>query len=565
MRSQLSLFGGILVLAAALSGCTTVAGGGQHGSGPLTTFAFTTAANPGLQKDVTGRIIAQGEPELIIVVVPHGVDLKKLIATVELNTKAVVSVVTGDQRVVQANGITVNDFSSPVLYSIEVPGEKEPWGYRVMVREADTNARLAQITLPARVVLQPAFNPAVEQYTIQAPFEIRKLSVAALAESPSPQSITIADTSTPGHLAVTDVDFSSGQQSTFIISVLAEDGTTRSKYTFIVKRNPADSNAQLGVLDIPDTALSPTFAPNKFAYSASVPFEARQVVLNVQAQSPFASVSLTVTGSSTAPTPVVRGASAGSVRVDFPTGGRLPLVLTVTAQDGTTQQYKVDILRREASNNNKLADLAVSGGQLTPAFKPDVMAYTADVPYSTARITIRAVPQDRTATVTLDTALASDPNAPSSTAVNLYPPDSAGGAVDFRDTELKGLNIIATAQNGETLRYTLLLHRSAPDRTADLSSLTASAGTLTPAFSVKADTYSLRIPADAKDVQLTAVAASPLARVSLFDQSTASPAQTLTIPINVDPGTQNVMRLVVTAEDGTQRLFQVNVAREVAK
>ncbi len=564
MTSMLRRFGSVLCVVLALGACSTL-GSAVHGNGPVDSFAFTAAANPGLGKDVAGRIIAQGEPELIIVVVPRGVDPRKLIATVTLNTKAVISVVSGDQRIVQANGITVNDFSSPVLYSIEIPGEKEPWGYRVMVRQADTNAHLAQITLPSRVTLQPSFNPSVDQYTIQAPFETKTLSVAALAESPSPQSITIGADTTPGHLAVSDVDFSSGQQSSFTISVLAEDGTTRSKYTFTIKRNPPDRNAQLGVLDIPDAVLSQPFTPSKFAYSASVPFEARTVVFNVQAQSTFASVSLTVTGSSTGPIPVVRGASAGSVRVDFPSGGRLPITLTVTAQDGTTQQYKVDILRREANNNNRISDLAVTGGQLTPAFKPETLAYTAEVPFSVTRLTIRALPQDRNASIALEAAPASGADAASASSVRLFPGDPAGVSVDFQERELKGLSLIVTAQNGETLRYTLLLHRAAPDRTVDLSALTSTAGALSPAFSARVDTYTLRLPSDATGVQITATAASPLSKVSVFGQTSGTAAQSATVPVDVDPGDQAVIRLVVTAEDGTQKLFQVTVTRDAPK
>lgn len=554
----------VAVLALGMSACATMGVTG-HGTGPIDSLTFMGSANPGLPKDTAGRIIAQGEPELIIVVVPHGVDIRKLIASVKLNTNAVIAVVNGDQRVVQTNGITANDFTSPVLYSIEIPGEKEPWLYRVVVREADTNARLAQVTLPARSVLQPAFSPIVDQYTIQVPFETKTLSVAALAQSANPQSITIGGTSTPGHLAVADVDFSSGQQTTFPISVLAEDGTTRSRYTFVVKRSPPDRDALLGVLYIPDAVFTQPFSPTKFAYSASVSFEVKEVVLNAQAQSPYASVTMTTPNSTKGPIPLARGASAGNVRVDFPSGGRLPLVLTVTAQDGTTQRYNLEILRREANNDNLLSDLVVVDAPLTPPFKPDTLAYTAEVPYSLTRLTVRAIPQDKNAAISLETAQAAGPNASPPPSVRVYPGDATGVQVEFPEPELKGLNIITTAQNGETLRYTLLLHRAAPDRTADLASLTASAGALTPAFSVKVDTYSLRLPADATGVQLTAAAASPFARVSTSDQGDAPRSQSATVPVNVDPGQKDIIRFFVTAEDGTQKLFQIQVSKDQPK
>ena len=552
----------VALLALDLGACATVGG---HGTGPIDSFSFLGSANPGLPRDVVGRIIAQGEPELINVVIPHGIDMRKLIASVKLTTNAVVSVMSGEQRIVQTNGITANDFSSPVLYSVEIPGEKEPWLYRVVVREADTNARLAQVTLPARAVLQPAFSAVVDQYTIQVPFETRSLSIAALAQSPDPQSITIGGTSTPGHLAVGEVDFSSGQQTTFPITVLAEDGTTKTRYTFVVRRNPPDKNALLGVLYIPDAVFTQPFSPAKFAYSASVSFEVREVTLNAQAQSPFATVSVTVPGSGGGPVPASRGGNAGNVRVDFPTGMRLPVTVTVTAQDGTTQKYNLEILRREANNNNRLSDLMVVDATLTPPFKPDTLAYTAEVPYSVTRLTLRALPQDKNASISLETAQATGPNASPPPSVRVYPGEAAGLQVEFSEPEMKGLNVVATAQNGETLRYTLLLHRSAPDRTADLGSLTATAGVLSPAFSVKVDTFTLRLPADATGVQVTATAASQFARVSSSDLGDPGRSQSATVPVDVDPWQRTVIRFFVTAEDGTQKLFQVQVTRDLPK
>jgi len=251
------------------------------------------------------------------------------------------------------------------------------------------------------------------------------------------------------------------------------------------------------------------------------------------------------------------------VRVDFSSGGRLPLILAVTAQDGTTQKYNLEILRREANNNNRLSDLVVSDAPLTPQFKPDTLAYMAEVPFSKTRLTIRAMPQDKNATISLETAQATGPNASSPPSLRAYPGDPAGVQIDFNELEMKGFNIVTTAQNGETLRYTLLLHRSAPDSTADLASLTASAGTLAPVLSAKVDTYTLHLPADAAGVQLSATASSPFARVA--NEGDSARSQSVTIPVEVDPGQKATIRFFVTAEDGTQKLFQVQVTRDLPK
>jgi len=560
MKPRSRPFCAVILATLALGACATAGG---HRMGPIDSFTFVGSTNPGLSLDIVGRIIAQGEPELIIAVVPHRVDIRKLIATVKLNTNATIAVISGEQRIVQTNGITANDFTSPVLYSVEIPGEKEPWLYRVVVREAETNARLSQVTLPSRAVLQPAFSPVVDQYTVQVPFETKSLSVAALSQGANPQSITIGGTASPGHLAVAEVDFSAGQQTAFPITVVAEDGTTRMRYTFVVKRSPPDRNGLLGELSIPDAAFNQPFSPTKYAYSASVPFEVHEVMLNAQAQSPFAVVSLTVAGASTGPPALARGASARNVRIDFPSGGRLLVVLTVTAQDGTTQRYSLEILRREANNDKRLSDLVVSDASITPPFTPDTLAYMAEVPYSVTRLTVRALPQDKNASISMETAQASSPNAAPPPVVRLYPAGPAGVQVEFSEPEMKGLDIMTTAQNGETLHYTLLLHRSPPDRMVDLASLSASAGTLTPSFSTKGDTYTLRLPADAANVQLTATAASQFAHVA--NEGDPPRSQSVIIPVSVDPGQKGTIRFYVTAEDGTQRLYQIQVTRDLPK
>lgn len=557
----MSLFA-VVLLALGLGACATVGG---HGTGPIDSFTFLGSANPGLSRDVVGRIIAQGEPELINVVVPHGIDMRKLIASVKLTTNAVVSVMSGEQRIVQTNGITANDFSSPVLYSVEIPGEKEPWRYRVVVREADTNARLAQVTLPARAVLQPAFSAVVDQYTIQVPFETRSLSIAALAQSPNPQSVTIGGTSTPGHLAVGEVDFSSGQQTTFPITVLAEDGTTKTRYTFVVKRNPPDKNALLGVLSIPDAVFTQPFSPAKFAYSASVSFEVREVTLNAQAQSPFATVSVMVPGGSGGPVPASRGANAGNVRVDFPSGREAagnrdgdrpgrdhPEIQPGDSSPGGEQQQQA----LGSRGDGRHADPSVQARHPGVHGRGPLFGHPAD--YSRPAPGHERVNQPRNGRGNRTECL-------SPPSVRVYPGEAAGLQVEFSESEMKGLNVVATAQNGETLRYTLLLHRSAPDRTADLASLTATAGVLAPAFSAKVDTFTLRLPADATGVQVTAAAASQFARVSASDLGDPCRSQSATVPVDVDPGQKTIIRFFVTAEDGTQKLFQVQVTRDLPK
>jgi len=177
-----------IAVLAALAGCMSTG----KPRGPVDAFVFSAGANPRLGQDAPGVVNMRTDPMEITVVVPPGTDKRRLVATFSLNAEAVVTVISTGQRVVQENGATPNDFSAPVLYAMELPKEKKPWRYRVTVREAETNARLAQLSFPEGSVLTPAFNSQLKSYTVVVPFATRQLRIGARAESQFLKSITFA-------------------------------------------------------------------------------------------------------------------------------------------------------------------------------------------------------------------------------------------------------------------------------------------------------------------------------------------------------------------------------------
>ena len=109
--------------------------------GPVDSFAFVAGTNKTLAANAVGTINPGTDPQEIRVTVPPGTDMHALVATLSLNTEAVITVISSGARVVQENGVTANDFSVPVTYAVEVPKDKKPWTYKVFVREAETNAQ----------------------------------------------------------------------------------------------------------------------------------------------------------------------------------------------------------------------------------------------------------------------------------------------------------------------------------------------------------------------------------------------------------------------------------------
>jgi hypothetical protein len=542
-----------------LSGCLSMGG---RPRGPVDAFVFTSGVNPGLEQNVAGAINMQPSPLEITVVVPPGTNVRNLAATLSLNVEATITVVSSGERVVQENGVSRNDFSTPVMYSIEVPKEKKPWRYKVTVREADTNPRLAQVGIPEDSVLNPAFNPRVKSYTLKVPFATRQARIGARAESSHLKSMAIDGAASQGSSATAAIDFSSGQERSFIIETTAEDGVSREQYTFTLLRGEPDRNAALDGLEIGEASLLPAFSPQRQNYSAQVPYAAAQVVVRVRPQSKYATAALsaaTCSGGARAVLPYKGNpVEKNGAVVEFTSLPRLPIIVTITAQDGSIREYLVEVVRAEPDRNNFLAALSVADGALSPGFVPNALFYITMVPYATKQLALTAQPQSRFARMALE---------PGPAAGGVMVPvkgdlaSKEGAVIDFQAGDRVSLVVAVTAQDGNVLRYLLDIRRSPPDSNADLASLTVSAGVLSPVFSPRIVSYTVSLPAAAETVSLTMVAASKVATVSSeLPLAQSGAAQLIIVPAS--PGKIVTVNIMVTAEDGSQKLYRINVSRE---
>nr|WP_246362343.1 S-layer homology domain-containing protein [Paenibacillus alba] len=128
-------------------------------------------------------------------------------------------------------------------------------------------------------------------------------------------------------------------------------------------------DAALTELKVNGASLS-GFAPDKFDYAMSVPYETTVATV-------------TYSKANSAATVVVSGGDNLIV-------GDNPVIVTVTAQDGTSNStYAVVVTRQpqSASSNATLRDLQVNGMTVS-GFAPDKLNYAMDVPYSTTVATV---------------------------------------------------------------------------------------------------------------------------------------------------------------------------------
>jgi hypothetical protein len=559
----------VAAAAVALAGCASTG----RGHGPAESFAFLAAANPQLPRGAIGAIDESVEPKVIQVVVPPGTDMHGLVATFSFRKEAVVTVVSSGTRVVQSNGVTPNDFSVPVTYAVETAGEKKPWTYRVTVREAQTNARLSVLAAPSSMVMSPGFSPAVHAYTLDVPFATTKVRIEARSQSTGLRSVTIDGTEIAGSSATGSVDFQNVQERTITVATLAEDGVGQEQYTVLIRRGLPDSNAFLDSLDLVNGQISPVFTSSLLTYQAVVPFESTQLLLKARPQSRVSTISLSAAAGegSTAAAPISsRGDPAGSgAQIGFSGGDQLALIIGVTAEDGSLQQYSLFVVRAPPERNAFLSGLALflgpqAGIPLNPPFNPGRFSYMTEMPYATARFTVRATPQSRHSSVAFE-ALPMQSNARPQLIVTGAPGSQNGAVVEFPAAQRRLLFALAvTAQDGSIQRTIVEVRRAALDANADLGSLSFSVGAMSPTFSPRAASYSLAIPGSADSVVVTAGAASPLAAVAVAEQPGVKPATTQALTITVAPGASSVVTFVVTAQDGSQKLYRMSVSREAA-
>jgi hypothetical protein len=553
----------VLATLGALLGCAGMSGKPR---GPVDAFVFTTGANPGLEQNAVGALNMQPDPLEIMVVVPPGTNMRGLVATFSLNVEAAISTISSGAKVVQKNGVTPNDFSAPVMYTVEIPKVKKPWRYKVTVREAETNPRLSQLTLGDGLALRPSFSAKVKSYSVTVPFATKKLRIDARGEGQYMKSITIDGASSPGASASGSVDFSSGQEKSIVIETVAEDGVGRDEYEVLIVRGAPDRNANLEGLEIAGVPLVPGFSALRSSYQAQVPFSATQFVLKARPQSQFSTAALSaiVTAGKTQSRAALayKGdpVEKAGATVDFSMGDRLGVVVSVTAQDGGVQEYLVDVVRAEPEHTNTLAVLSVTGARMTPAFSPSGLSYAVDVPFASRTVTVIAQPQGRFAKVVLEPGPGTAQGA-TEIPYKGDPASKTGSAFDFSTADRLSLIAAVTAQDGKVLRYFLDVRRAPPDSNADMAGLAVSAGILSPLFTPRMVSYTVSLPSNAETVKLTLTTASPVATVGA-DQPVAQSGATWVITVPAPAGKVLPVNVTITAEDGSQRLYRVNVSRE---
>ena len=228
-----------------------------------------------------------------------------------------------------------------------------------VTRAKSNNADLASITLSAGS-LSPSFNANTLNYTVNVLNNVSTITISGTASHAGFAVVTGgANNST---LAVGNNSFS--------LIVTAEDGTSKKTYNINVIRAKS-SDANLSNLQVNKGSLSPAFHADSINYVVNVAHTDDRISVIGTANHTLAIVT-------------------GNVGNDTLIVGENEFTISVTAEDGTLKLYRVKVVRG-ASSDATLGSLSLTTGSLSPAFNPNTISYTVNVPNNVTTIGIQGV------------------------------------------------------------------------------------------------------------------------------------------------------------------------------
>ena len=211
-----------------------------------------------------------------------------------------------------------------------------------------------------------------------------------------------------------------------------------------------------------------------------------------------------------------------------------------TEANGTIDEYRIGYTYKSVTDAKPtLSALVPSTGTLSPVFATGTTSYTATVANSVASITLTPTATDVGATTVQ------------------YLGET--GTTVFTGTLNVGANIIrtiVTSQDGTSLyTYTVTVTR-AGSSDATLSALTISSGTLSPSFTSGTTSYTANVSNLTTSVTLTPTVNEVNATTVQYLGATGTTSFTGALNVGA-----NVIRVVVTAQNGTTSTYTVTVTR----
>lgn len=467
--------------------------------------------------------------QTIQVEVFHSADVTALVAEFTVSNNAVVRI--GSVR--QYSGITLNDFSNPVVYTV-TSGDgtvTKDWTVTVIRRDPSVAKQLLSFSF-ASIGATATVNQEDHTVYITVPFSqdvtalVATFEVSPLAQLRIGTKILFS--------GVTAHDYTQAleeNEDTITLTVVAENGSSRNYY-ISVRRAAAETGKSLTYFAFEN--LDPT--------AVGVINQTNQTItLTVPYQTPVTSLVATFTHSYLS---VVKVGNTNQVSGVTQNNFTNPVAYTVVAEDGSTRVYTVTVNKAAASTEKSILTYRFAGlnPEVVAAVDQNNLEITATVPFATdVTALVATFTVSEFATVTVDGVVQVSGMTPN----------------DFTNPVV----YMVTAQDGSTQNYTMILSKSAASQANDM---------LTFGFEA-ARNASLDVNVDGtidqtvKEILVEVPYATVL--TSLIPTFTHSPLSTVTVNdveqisgVSAHNFSQPVS-YKVTAQDGSSELYEVTVNR----
>jgi hypothetical protein len=423
---------------------------------------------------------------------------------------------------------------APGIYSLPIVATaaslNSTYSHRVEILPSNV-ANLRDLRLSVGNI-QPAFASGTIAYTIAVPNNVASTKVTPSVMDSS-ATVKVNSTTVASGAASASIPLSVGN-NTITVKVTAQDGITVKTYKVTVIRAPSNI-ANLNALTLSAGSINPTFAAGTTAYTLAVANGIASTIVTPTVMDSTSTVkvngSLVTSGTASALIPLKVGANL--------------ITVEVTAQDGTTKKsYKITVARR-GSSVATLSKLAISRGNLSPAFNSSTFDYLARVPNTAASITVTPTKSNTNSTIR----------------VNKTVVDS--GTVSSTIPLRVGINTIiveVTAQDGVTKRTYALKIKREMSSVKDLRRLIVDGAKLSPKFRSSIKTYKVEVEPTKKTIQLMAWARHPKAEISINDSKVKSGRPSKPIILNRFGNT--LIQIIVTAQDGSKKTYSITFVRK---
>ena len=413
-----------------------------------------------------------------IINVPNDVDN----VNIEVTKEHALTTVSGDGNVKLNTGTNkVNLVSTASDGSVQI--------YELYIIRAKSNDATLKSLDVLESELNPSFDPETEKYNLDVNSKITSLNINAVVNNPK---ATYKISGNNG--------FTLGQNKV-TITVTAENGTKKT-YTLNVNKI-ASSNNYLSSLTIDKYDMSGIF--NKETEEYNIVFEDKIPSIKVSATPEDSTAKVSKTG--------IYNIKTGTNKIK----------IIVTAEDGSTRTYTLNIFQTGNKNNNLISLVTSSSNQLTPTFNKDTLKYNIDVDNNEDEITVIGVAEDSKAVVT-------------------------GNGTYHLDTGNNTISIVVTPEEGEEKTYEIVVNRKKSSN-ADASLIIAKESVLDPKFDKDTTMYYLKVLEDVTSLSLNVE----------LDDETATYEVTGNSDFVIGHNTVNV---IVTAEDKTQKTYVLDVLRQ---